>query len=881
MEPSNIWLQRPAFARRLWVLGPLIMMLGTPAWAYSSDSAKLAPPNATAALPTEAPNADDIEFDSDFLRGKGFRNMSNAELKQLGNVRPGALTVDIYRNDTPLGRSSVLFTMPPGGERGNAKPCITQELFMQLSVKPSAISAQGQAVLSPPHADSGMQDAKNCLYLEDWVHGASANFDKSALQLKLSIPQAYLTRQSSSSVSANMLTRGDNASFVNYNFNHYQSQGNTSDYLGLNSGVNFDGWQLRHSSYLTQAASTSGQPTRQYTSGETFVRRPLIDWQSSLAMGDTNSFSPIIGGVPLRGLRLSSEEGLMSDDERSYRPVVRGIARTNARVRVLQNNVVFFEQTVPPGPFELNDIHPPAALGDLDIVVTEADGSQQNFIEPYSLSAGKLSPGSYRYTASVGNYRTTATSVNHTTVLQTYLRYGLNKWVSPGVEVLIAPNYQNLGLQASLNNPWGGLTFNSLYAQAKELASSSTGQAFNVNYTAPTIGPFQLYAGLSGQSRTYVAPNTALSGMPFDTNGSYNFKNSRYLSLSLNMRSYGGVSLSMVDQNTWAPNSQSRQRRASYYTNWQRINLNAYLSQSSFADGNKSTSSVGFSIVIPLETTGQLGSVSANYTQSDRSDATRSLSYSGSMGPNNAAYYNLNHSQTGAYASSGGSLNYAHPWGNLGGNLSSSSSGAVQTGLSASGSVVIHSHGVIMAPPLGGTFAIVEVPHGEGVSLQGGNARINQSGYGVVPNLSPYYLNDVQISLEGASVNLDIDNTGQKKVAPVEGAIVRLKFDTTVGRPLLLTLSTSSGERIPIGANVTNSQDIDVGTVGQGSRALVRVKTPQDKLTVVWGEAPNERCTTRYALNEKIPSNASGFTPLQLMCDIDTKASELQTKPSP
>ncbi len=866
--------------RRRWVMMFLIMTQAATAWALISENARQAPASTVSVLPTEAPNADDIEFDSDFLRGKGFRNMSNAELKKLGNVRPGPLTVDIYRNGTSMGKSSVLFTTPPGEENGNAKPCITRELFMQLNVKPSAVSTQGMAALSPPDAESATQDAKTCLYLEDWVNGASADFDKSALQLKLSIPQAYLTRQSNASVSTSMLTRGDNAGFVNYNFNHYQAQGNTSDYLGLNSGLNLDGWQLRHSSFLTQGDSTNGQSAHQYTSGETFVRRPLIDWKSSLALGDTNSFSPIIGGVPLRGLRLSSEEGMMSDDERSYRPVVRGIARTNARVRVMQNNVVFFEQTVPPGPFELNDINPPAALGDLEVIVTEADGGQQNFVEPYSLSAGKLSPGSLRYSTSAGNYRPNATSVNHAAVLQAYVRYGLNKWVSPGVELLMASNYQNLGLQTTFNNPWGGLTLNSLYAQTKELASNSTGQAFNVNYTAPAMGPFQFYGGLSEQSRAYVAPNTALTGMPFDVNGSYNFKSSRYFSLSLNMRSYGGVSLSMVDQNTWATNSQSRQRRASYFTNWQRINLNAYLSQSNFADGNKSTSSVGFSIAIPLESSGKLGSVSASYTQSDQSDATRSLSYSGSMGPNNTAYYNLNHSQTGADNSSGGSLNYAHPWGNLGGNLSSSSSGAVQTGLSASGSVVLHRDGVIMAPPLGGTFAIVEVPQGEGVRLQGGNARINQRGYGVVTNLSPYYLNDVQISLEGASVDLDIDNAGQK-VAPVEGAIVRLKFDTTVGRPLLLRLSTSSGERIPIGANVTNSQGVDVGIVGQGSRALVRVKTPRDKLNVVWGENANEHCTTQYALDEKIPSNASGFTPLQLMCAVGSDANDLLTRSPP
>ncbi len=153
--------------RRRWVMMFLIMTQAATAWALISENARQAPASTVSVLPTEAPNADDIEFDSDFLRGKGFRNMSNAELKKLGNVRPGPLTVDIYRSGTSIGKSSVLFTTPPGEENGNAKPCITRELFMQLNVKPSAVSTQGMAVLSPPDSESATQDAKTCLYLED------------------------------------------------------------------------------------------------------------------------------------------------------------------------------------------------------------------------------------------------------------------------------------------------------------------------------------------------------------------------------------------------------------------------------------------------------------------------------------------------------------------------------------------------------------------------------------------------------------------------------------------------------------------------------------------------------------------------------------------
>ena len=831
---------------------------------------------ASAVLPTPAASSEDVEFDTEFMMGKGFRSMNSDQQKRLANVRPGPMAVEIFRNGAPAGRSTVLFTIPPGGENGSAKPCITPALFTELNVKPAAISSKGQTLLNAKSSEPAALEAASCLYLEDWVDGASSNFDNSALQLKLSIPQAYLAKQRNSFVSAAMLTRGESAGFVNYNANHYQAQGATSNFLGLNSGVNIEGWQLRHTSFLTQ--SSGNLVTNQFTSGDTYVSRPLVDWKSSLALGDTNSFSPVIGGVPLRGLRLSSDEGMMNDEERVYRPVIRGIARSNARVRILQNKVVFLEQNVPPGPFELTEVNPPATLGNLEVIVTEADGSQQTFTEPYSLGAGKLNPGSFRYSMSVGNYRANTANVNPAPVLQGYLRYGLNKWLSPGVEVLLSPNYTNLGLQAGFSNPYGILAFNSLHGQARGQSSTQAGNNFSATYTARALGPFQFYGGLTEQSRTYVSPTAALGGRPLDFNTFFNLKSSRFLSMSLNLKTYGGLSLSTLDQTTWATNSQSKQYRASYTTTWQRIYLNAYISQSHLAD-NKSTSSFGVAMTIPTDRMAKSGSLSVNYAKTDNSDASRLVSFAGNLGQDNTVYFNLSQSQTGDAATSSGSLNYAHPWGSFGANLSSSKNGSTQTGLSATGAVVVHRDGFIFAPPLGSTFAIVEVPNGKGVGLQGSRARVNEAGFGVVPSLSPYYLNDVQINLENASIDLEIDNAGQK-IAPVEGAIVRLKFATTIGRPLLLRLAASSGKRIPIGATVTNSQGIEVGTVGQGSRALVRVPRPQDTLKVVWGEKPTEYCITQYAVEEKAFINASGYTSFDLQCTVGAVSKELPARSS-
>ncbi len=82
-------------------------------------------------------------------------------------------------------------------------------------------------------------------------------------------------------------------------------------------------------------------------------------------------------------------------------------------------------------------------------------------------------------------------------------------------------------------------------------------------------------------------------------------------------------------------------------------------------------------------------------------------------------------------------------------------------------------------------------------------------------------------------------------------------------------------------ATVSDAAGNEVGTVGQGSRALVRVQTNKDRLKVVWGDKPDETCWLDYALDEKQTANASGFTHLKLRCEVTGgKEATAQTAPN-
>jgi len=809
---------------------------------------------------------EDIEFDSDFLRGKAFRNLSPLDIKRLGSVRPGNVDVDIFRNDRMVGKSTVRFTEPPDG--GNARACITPVQFQQLGVKPNFISPQGMQLMktaAPSTSAANGKPASDCLYIDQWVTGASSTYDTNELRLDITIAQAFLTKQNRQSVPPEMLTRGENAGFINYNLNHYSTQGFNSNFLGLNTGINLSGWQLRHTSYVSQSRSAGSASTSQYVSGETVVKRPLLNIKSTLVLGDTSSNSPIIGSTPIRGVRLSSEEAMMPDEERSFRPIIRGVARTNARVRVSQNNVVFFEQTVPPGPFEFDDINPVASVGNLQVVIAEADGSQQTFVVPYSPSMGALNPGSFRYSVATGQYRNYTTTQN-TNIAQAYVRYGLNNFLSPGAEVLLGPNYSNVGLQASFNSAIGSMSFSSLFSRFSINGNNNNGTANNISFNPPAMGRLNAYAGLGRQSQRYTPPSTALNlgSNALFTNDS--FKSNVFVGSNFSMDKWGGLSLNVSKQRNWLDEG-NQQVRLGYSFTVAKVSLGINFDRTTYTNSSPSVKSMSVNASVPLNLGSTQGGLRAGYTQTGDSEATKTVGFYG-YNTENRINYNLNQSQTGDSNASSGSANIQHRYGNLGASVSSSTGGSQQTGLSASGGLVLHRDGIILAPTLGDTFAIVEVPKGEGAGVLGSSARINSGGFGVVPSLSPYYLNDVQISLEGAPAELEVDNANQK-VAPVEGSIVRLKFNASSGRPLLIVLQTSSGVRVPIGASVSDAQGNEVGTVGQGSRALVRVQKPKDRLKVQWGDKADESCWLDYALDAKQTANAAGYTLLKLRCDMN------------
>ncbi|MDF3838440.1 FimD/PapC C-terminal domain-containing protein, partial [Cupriavidus basilensis] len=145
--------------------------------------------------------------------------------------------------------------------------------------------------------------------------------------------------------------------------------------------------------------------------------------------------------------------------------------------------------------------------------------------------------------------------------------------------------------------------------------------------------------------------------------------------------------------------------------------------------------------------------------------------------------------------------------------------------------------------------------------------RIDPWGRAVVPSLTPFASNAVEIDPKGLPLHVELKSTEQH-VAPTAGAVVRLRFETeNTGRTAILQARTSDGKPLPFGAEVFDVSGQSVGTVAQASRIIARrLHKDAGELTVKWGGAPSEQCSVAYSLPAGATSSVAPYSATGMVC---------------
>lgn len=853
------------------------------------------------------------DFDRNLLSGAGQNTTDLSRFEHGNPILPGSYNTDIYLNNTWVGRGDVRFAA--ASANASATPCVDRKLLDVLGLHPTKLADATEAQIKDPAA---------CVSIGSVIPGASMAFDMTELRLDASVPQAYLNQMPRGYVSPEYWDAGIPAALLNYTFDSYRSSNNgqtqTTSYLGLNGGLNLGPWHFREDATVNwQSATSTSRARRQWQNIDTYVQRDLPSLRALLTIGDSYTDGAVFDSCGIRGVQLATDDRMLPQSLQGYAPIIRGVANTNAKVIVRQNGVQIYQATVAPGPFTINDLYPTGYGGALDVTVTEADGRVTTFSVPYASVAQLLRPGITRFDIAVGELRA-ATVSEKPVIVQATVQHGFNNLLTGYAGIVGSRGYAAALVGAAVDTRYGALAVDITQANTHIPGySTQSGQSMRVTYskiipssqTTLSVAAYRYSTGgffslaQAAQARAYAheglnafssvpslnvpmidgvpevsvltpAQQAALNGSAFTTNpilsatGVQRQRNNFTLSLTQRLGQNGGsIYTNVTASDYWNANGTSTQFQVGYNNHFRRLNFGISATRSVSPLG-RYDNEYFLNFSLPLGESSHAPTFLLNLTHDRISGSQDQAIVNGTLGSESQFDY----SATGAHSSNGGgnsgsvNIGYRSPYAVFDASYGKGSDYS-QASVGVTGAIVAHSGGVTFGQPTGDTIGVVYAPGAAGAQLQSApGARIDHFGYAIVPYLTPYNLNTVQIDPKGLPLDVQLDATSAQ-VAPYEGAVVMLKFKTENGRALIVHATLENGEALPFGAEVFNEKGAPLGVVGQGGQILVRGVNQSGQLSVRWqnDDGATQSCSFTYQLAPRSKGKkASVYDEIQATC---------------
>ena len=788
-----------------------------------------------------------VQFDSGFLTDSG-RNAADLSRFEKGNaVLPGTYGVDVYVNDNLVTSARIKFRA--SARAADAQPCFDEALLQDVGVDVERLHADTLAHL---------RDERACMELPDAISDASATFAFDEQRLRLSIPQTVLRRSPRGYVGPNRWDAGVTAGMLNYNANLYTRRNAggpaiTQGYVGLTAGVNLGKWHFRHEGSYNWATAGGGK----YQDIATYMRRDLPALKAQLTLGESYTTGELFDSTQFRGVQLASDDRMLPESMRGYAPVVRGVANSNAKVTIRQNGVTIYETTVAPGAFEIDDLYATGYGGDLKVTVTEANGSVHQFSVPYAAVPLSLRPGVHRYSFVAGTVRD-AQSDRNPLFMQGTWQQGITNLLTGYGGLTVAPGYLSVMLGSAFNTRFGAIGMDVTQASTSvpgvrrfngTSARVSYSKSITQTRTDVTIAAYRYStSGYFGLNDAMLVRERVANQGSIDSVARQRSRASLSINQSLGDRG-GRLALTVSAQNYWNHGGSDVSYSASYSNTFRNVSYGVSVLRQQNSMGG-SEAQYYLSATIPLgKASSTMATTSFSRSSTGQMQALATLSGSALRDDRMSYSVTANRSSGGGTASNDGSgtIAYRGAYGEVSATAGVGT-GYQQGSLGIRGGVVAHRGGVTFAQPLSETFAIVNAPDAAGARvLNSTGARVDGRGYAVVPYLTPYSMNAVEIDPEGLSTDVEIKMTTQQ-VAPRAGAVSLLSFPTVSGKSAVIDARRADGSALPVGAAVVDAAGKDIGVVGQGSRIFARGLDDNGTLTVRWSEDAKALCSIRYAL---------------------------------
>lgn len=814
-------------------------------------------------------------FDPGFLSGS-MKGVDLSAFENKGYVPPGSYMVDVYVNKKLVETRSIAFS----DEDGQSVAKLTVRNLNDWGINTDDIAAL-----------KGKPDDTPVTSLASLVPQATSQFDFSKLRLDLSVPQVAMKEGFDPDMNPALWDQGIPALMSRYTINggegRYDSSGistrSSNVFASFNNGLNAGPWRLRSTQSFTQTDQRiTGQgvygdnstpiPTqRSWRSSNTYLQRDVQPLRGELTIGEGSSGGDILDAIPFKGVQLKSEDSMLPNSRIGFAPVISGTANSNAVVRVMQNGYTIYQTNVAPGPFRITDMNSAGYAGDLQVVVTEADGTRHISTVAYSTLPVMQRQGGFDYEITMGKYDGgDVTDGNQEPDFgMATLVYGLPWDITLYGGGLGASNYLSgvTGAAFSLGE-LGAMSIDATWARATlkgvngENESKETGASYRVRYSKNMLvtgTSVDLAAYRYSTKNYYSFSDTNSQGYQLnDWSAPWSLDRQRSSwQLSLNQQlpaGLGSVSVSGTRTNYWSDTGNSDSLQFGYNVNIKNISfgLNYDIDRMQNSDGswpeNRQLSanvSVPFSIFSHQPTVQNMSST-YSMTHDNQGRVTQQTGVSGSVFDNRLSY-GLNQGFGNGDTQNNTSGNLSYQGSRFTSNASYSNSSTNKNfNYGVSGGVLVHPYGVTFARTLGDGSVLVRAPGASNV-LVNGYDRTDWRGYAVVPAGASYRKSSVNLDPSTFPDGIDIEQSS-KNVYPTRGAVVLADYSVRSGAQVLLGLYFD-GKPVPFGATAGLMGDKDqaaAGIVGDGGRVYLTGMPVSGRVHVKWGNGPDQQCQADY-----------------------------------
>ncbi len=809
---------------------------------------------------------------------------------QPDHIPAGRYMVTLLINQQVIGQREIAFTATP---EGRVTPDITPALLTESGVNVAAIPK-----LNALASDTKLED------LSTWIPGAQVQFDMAKLRLNLSVPQVAMRPDYRGYIDPTLLDQGITAFLLNYQLsggrqwmsgksNGLKSQ-NDNAFVNLNGGLNIGAWRLRSTMTYTDTSTTqAGFTTRaRHTNfNNTHLMRDIQRLDAEFLVGESSTGNAVFDSLPFKGIKLASNEQMLPSSLRGFAPDIRGVAQSNARITIRQNGNTVYQTYVAPGPFNINDLYATGSAGDLEVTVTEEDGTTRTFTQAFSSLPVMLRPGGVKYEMTAGQYNGGITVGSKAAdFVQATLIYGLPQSVTLYGGALAARQYYAVMLGTGISlGPFGALSSDITHTRAELPEATKEGQSYRLRYSKNLLetGTSIDLTALRYSTKDYY------SFADFNQAG-YQVKQGFAPWLTSRQRSsfqtyinqsfgeWGGVFLQGMREDYWGTEQTITTLGFGYNGSVKGVNYAlSYSISRAEGDGDwPENRQIALNINVPFDLFSHqplLQDIQSSYqvTHDNHGRTYQQLGVNGRL-LDNALTYQLTESGDNQSQDNTSTLNVGYQGDNgyLGGGYSYGSN-MQSINLSANGGMVAHSGGITLSRFLGSSVALIDALDAKGATLNGGSATVGGRGYAVVPYLMDYSKNVVSLDVNTLPENVASEETAVN-LYPTKGAVVKAHFQTKKGYQALLTLK--SDEVIPLGAVVVvNNEDEtpnqNTGIVGDNGQVYLSGLPETGVLTVQWGNTEAQRCGADFDLAKALESPYTAIRQLTVVCHTITEMS--------